>query len=380
MGPPETEAPSYARCFGPMSRYQKMKLGRVMAVAVAIYLLGLVYFMRDHLPALPSPPPSPPKSSNVPSSHKVAKVSMLYGPKNSLYERAIQSHERHAARWGYPMLVLRQDIAAGFWNKPTYLLTAVVNELSKPADERIEWMMWVDADSIIINPAIPADMFLPPADMPDIHVVASRDHNGLNTGIIFLRVHPWTVTMLAETIGYPLHHPGVDLGRNADQDVMAGIFNKSDGGPDGAGYARAVVYMPRPLTNAYEFSTGFEGDKGSLLVHFPGLDDLRWPRMERWLDTVEKTPLEWEVPLERTGYVNQTDVFWGQVRAARRAIASTEKGLASLEGEAGLVDDLKRALGLLRAVLRDEADDLELMRRRLDEMHGLHRAVGWETD
>lgn len=123
-----------------------MKLGRVMAVAVAIYLLGLVYFMRDHLPALPSPPPPPPsppppKSSHVPSSHKVAKVSMLYGPKNSLYERAIQSHERHAARWGYPMLVLRQDIAAGFWNKPTYLLTAVVNGLSKPADERIEWMM-----------------------------------------------------------------------------------------------------------------------------------------------------------------------------------------------------------------------------------------------
>ncbi|KJK76414.1 hypothetical protein H634G_08305 [Metarhizium anisopliae BRIP 53293] len=131
-----------------MSRYQKMKLGRVIAVAVAVYLLGLVYFMRDHLPTLPTPPspspsaaPPPPKSSNVPSSRKVAKVSMLYGPRNSLYERAIQSHERHAARWGYPMLVLRQDIAAGFWNKPTYLLTAVVNELSKPADERIEWMM-----------------------------------------------------------------------------------------------------------------------------------------------------------------------------------------------------------------------------------------------
>lgn len=118
-----------------------MKLGRVIAVAVAIYLLGLVYFMRDHLPTLPPPSPPPPKSSNVPSSHRVAKVSMLYGRPNSLYERAIQSHERHAARWGYPMLVLRQDIAAGFWNKPTYLLTAVVNELSKPADERIEWMM-----------------------------------------------------------------------------------------------------------------------------------------------------------------------------------------------------------------------------------------------
>ncbi|KAG8418380.1 hypothetical protein J3458_005799 [Metarhizium acridum] len=273
-------------------------------------------------------------------------------------------------------------LASGI-NPPT-CSPSVVNELAKPVGERTEWMMWVDADSIIINPAIPAEIFLPPPDMADIHVVASRDHNGLNTGIIFLRVHPWTVTMLTETIGYPLHHPEADLGRNADQDVMAGIFNKSAGGPDGKGYADAVVYMPRPLINAYEFSHGFEGDKGSLLVHFPGLEDVRWSRMAQWLDTVEKTPLEWELPLEQTGYVNQTNVFWSQVRGARTAISSTERRLPSLdnaaEGKAGHVDDLKRALGLLKAALRDEADDLELMRQRLDEIHRLHKLIGWQTD
>ena len=58
--------------------------------------------------------------------HRVAKVSMLYGKPNALYKRAIKSHYRYAERWSLDMHVLRQDIAVGFWNKPTYLLSLVV--------------------------------------------------------------------------------------------------------------------------------------------------------------------------------------------------------------------------------------------------------------
>lgn len=66
---------------------------------------------------------------------------MLYGETNHMYERALQSHERHGKQWGYPMHILRQDIAVGFWNKPSYLLSLVINELTKPAGERMEWLM-----------------------------------------------------------------------------------------------------------------------------------------------------------------------------------------------------------------------------------------------
>lgn len=74
---------------------------------------------------------------------RIAKVSMLYGKTNHMYERALQSHERHGKRWGYPMHVLRQDISVGFWNKPSYLMSLVINELAKPAGERMEWLMYV---------------------------------------------------------------------------------------------------------------------------------------------------------------------------------------------------------------------------------------------
>ncbi len=66
---------------------------------------------------------------------------MLYGARNDLYERAIQSHERHARRHGYPMYVLRRDISQGYWNKPMFIQAIIIQELCKPAEDRAEWVM-----------------------------------------------------------------------------------------------------------------------------------------------------------------------------------------------------------------------------------------------
>ena len=72
---------------------------------------------------------------------RVAKVSMLYGEENRLYERAIRSHKAHDEKYNYPFHVLREDVAGGYWNKPSYLLSLVVAELAKPVKERTEWLM-----------------------------------------------------------------------------------------------------------------------------------------------------------------------------------------------------------------------------------------------
>lgn len=66
---------------------------------------------------------------------------MLYGGANSVYVRALSSHERHAARHGYPVHVLRHEVAKGYWNKPSYILSLLVHELTKDAAERVQWMM-----------------------------------------------------------------------------------------------------------------------------------------------------------------------------------------------------------------------------------------------
>jgi len=71
----------------------------------------------------------------------ISKASMLYGPQNDIYERAIESHKRHNEIHGYSMHVLRRGVTNGYWNKYAYLLSLVVQELAKPAEERIEWIL-----------------------------------------------------------------------------------------------------------------------------------------------------------------------------------------------------------------------------------------------
>lgn len=82
------------------------------------------------------------KNLEFPSRPTIGKVSMLYGqnPAQS-YLRALKSHRIHNERFNYAMFVLEQDAIGGFWNKPMYLLSIIMNELSKPPAERLQWLM-----------------------------------------------------------------------------------------------------------------------------------------------------------------------------------------------------------------------------------------------
>ncbi|KAI4855201.1 hypothetical protein E4T45_03364 [Aureobasidium sp. EXF-8846] len=305
--------------------------------------------------------------------YRIAKVSMLYGD-NKLYERALESHIRHGERWGYPTYIKRQNEYCGYWNKPTFMIQQVAQELAKPKHERAEWLMWVDADSIILNPNIPAHIFLPPREFSHINIVAARDIQGLNTGVFFVRVHPWTISMFVDGMAFPLCNPKTDLGNDADQAAMARTVEKSSGGPDGYGFKRGIVYLPRSMFNIYELPgymrdgrtdvlrnfTGFvephayEGQKGDFLVHLPGLFGDREPLMSDWLDMVENRQDDWALPLEETTYVKDTQAFW---KLYGEAIDTIREALNRETVDKAMRD----AVGQLRNALSEEADDSNLI-------------------
>ncbi|EAW14977.1 uncharacterized protein ACLA_003900 [Aspergillus clavatus NRRL 1] len=337
----------------------------LLTILAALSVLCLIWLIYPPYSSFSWPDVSP-----EPSPQRIAKVSMLYGRPNRLYERALQSHTRHAQRWGYPMHILREDISVGFWNKPSYLLSLVIGELAKPPGKRVEWLMWVDADSIILNGAIPADLFIPPSDLKDIHLVATKDHNGLNTGIMFLHIHPWTINMLVESLAYPLYLPNETLGRSMDQESMARVLNQTTGGPKGEGYVDGLVYVPRTWINTYEWTHAYEGKRGNLLVHFPGLEEHRWSHMSKWLDIVEITPTRWEVPLEETQYLNETTAFWTRVRTAMETMALMEKKIDAMpnktDSQRGEIERIDVAVRALRKALHEEADNVGMVQERLD--------------
>jgi hypothetical protein len=91
-------------------------------------------------------------------------MTILYGKRNTLCVRTIKSHERHVAKQGLPIHILQNKVAEGFWNKPSYILSLLIAEAAQNPKERATWLMWVDGDSVILDPELKSKTFLPPPD------------------------------------------------------------------------------------------------------------------------------------------------------------------------------------------------------------------------
>ncbi|KAF2461885.1 hypothetical protein BDY21DRAFT_375811 [Lineolata rhizophorae] len=198
-----------------------------------------------------------------PPPPRIAKASMLYGQTNSLYERALRTHARHNELHGYAMHVLREEISRGYWNKLSYLHSLVVQELAKPAEQRVEWIMWTDAHTVVLNPHVPLHAFVPPPDFPTVHFVGPRTASGaLCSSSFFLRAHPWSLDLLTRALAYPLLNapadpfsppgsgasdpaaaPSLDPDTTMDALALAAALNASAASDDPAHHH--AIYPPR---------------------------------------------------------------------------------------------------------------------------------------
>ena len=97
---------------------------------------------------------SPPKDLLIPSSpdggiaaeSRIGKITILFNGKDPTLVRALQTHEDHNRKFGYPLLILRHGLLDGgnlngIWNKPAYILAALLEESRKPENERLQWLL-----------------------------------------------------------------------------------------------------------------------------------------------------------------------------------------------------------------------------------------------
>ncbi|PGH13257.1 hypothetical protein AJ80_06366 [Polytolypa hystricis UAMH7299] len=244
---------------------------------------------------------------------------MLYG-NHTIYERALRTHEEHSRRLGYPLVVLRDPILDGYWNKYAILMLAMLKELEKPADQRLQWLFWFDADTVLMNPNMPLETFLPPPHLADIHMLLTEDWNGMNNGVFLIRVHLWSIKLLSAATAYPVLNPKVDLFWH-DQSALSNLFK------DNAYLARPVVYCPLRWFNAYMRAPNGEGlnldspahlqvHPGDLLVHFPGTPREKLEEtLNPYIAIAEEHRPEWELPLESTEYIETTKLFWNHTKS-----------------------------------------------------------------
>jgi hypothetical protein len=171
-----------------------------------------------------------------------------------------------------------------------------------------------------MNANMPLEVFLPPLRLSNVHLLLSKDWNGMNNGVFFIRVHEWSVALLSEAMSYPTLNPGVPLFWH-DQSALNNLLDENDY------FSQSVVCCPLRWFNAYmRSSDGLEPNSdspsrlqihpGDLLVYFPGTPkDHLFQTLSPYLEIAESHKAEWEPPLEQTVYIEETRLFWEKLMA-----------------------------------------------------------------
>ena len=326
------------------------------------------------------PTSSPLKSEEVFESeteqwgHKtrVGKCTIVFGG-SSIYERTVKTHALHDRLNGYPLYVLRQTIMDDVWSKPAYILSLLLRELAKPQEERLEWLLWVDADTIMLNPYVPLEMFLPPSpQFDDVHLLVTNDWNGLNNGVFPVRVNQWAVELFSAIISSRYYKPDQDL-TFRDQSAMDTLLKDKK-------FAAHTVEAPQRWFNAYqgehnETLAPYQVRRGDFLVHFAGVIN-RDERILFWLERAEQHLPDWEMEVQHTSYPAEVKDFWNQKagqRAAKQAevaearrkanelLTQTESRLSEYQDRLVQADAtfIRDRVNALRQVL-DKGDSIEL--------------------
>ncbi|CRK37905.1 hypothetical protein BN1708_007568 [Verticillium longisporum] len=352
---------------------------------------------------------------------KIAKVSVAANRlDNSMIHRALQSHQTQNEMHGYHHYIATNQAVGdlieneadrrpqGAWTKPAYLLSLIVAELEKPEDERLEWIFWFDADTVVVNPSTPLEVFLPPKsdeDLASVHLLIAANWDGLNSGAFALRVHPWSVSLLSAVLAYPIYMSGrIGKDRFRDQSAFQYLL-QDDKSPLANSYTKgkehwATVPMrwfnALPVNNAFSkngqgwlFGKKMEGAlfdngtteiyddgnggkiqpwkimQGDMIVHFAGTTagGTRDSWMGPWLDRVEALLPEWNNVTTQHRLRDETDKFWSETSArisSEKAIADAKMKLdAEKKAAADKAAEAKKA--------EEERKKAEEERKKADE-------------
>ena len=209
---------------------------------------------------------------------------------------------------------------------------------------------WFDADTILLNPAVPWTLFLPPSEFDDIHMLGTRDHNGFNAGMLMVRVHEWSVKMLSEVIALRQFQPWVEL-PFYDQSAIQWVFERP-------GYAEHFLYQPHNWWNSF----GTQGNPypaTAFILHFAGVDccgegESRAMVMGRWLDRLDNAPDEYAIPLDNLTLPAAVSDYWAALVSARKTLEKADAWSAENKHNE---KDTQIARRELRQAIMDDADD-----------------------
>jgi hypothetical protein len=211
---------------------------------------------------------------------------------------------------------------------------------------------WFDADTIVLNPYTPLEIFLPPEsnnELSNINLLMASNWDGLNSGAFALRIHPWCVSMLSAILAYPLYQADKLLtDRFRDQSAFQWFLQAQDSplaktqmsGKENWALVPMRWFNSLPVNNVFSkkwnwvfaynmtvelFDNGtdkvvLDGKgptvnpwkvmQGDMIVHFAGSMNVRDSWMGPWLRRAEALLPQWANPARQETLKIETEKFW----------------------------------------------------------------------
>lgn len=213
---------------------------------------------------------------------------------------------------------------------------------------------WFDPDTIILNPRVPLEAFLPPAEETETDLIVSHDEQGLNSGVMFLRIAPWSFQFLVQVLTVPAVENQRGSAISKDEPAFEGILDRVE-------FRGRTVYQPRNWFNAIHSNGTFKGQAGDLLVHCEDINAEKWMAMDMYLGNVTVVGNGWEKDYFDTAYRFMLEDFWGRMRQARALLKEGHKREAT-------ESSVKKAADQLRYAMDHYTDEFDRMISVLLEM------------
>ncbi|ORX42278.1 hypothetical protein BCR36DRAFT_407095 [Piromyces finnis] len=153
-------------------------------------------------------------------------------------------------------------------------------------NDSYDWIVWVDSDIIITNPNIKIETFLPDEKMSKVHLIAAFDYRGrkdvccgLNAGVLFIRVHEWSLNLFTRAMAYPYYRSKMLLGLD-DQTALNNVlieFKEEE----------HFIIVPHQWFNT------FQPNKDGFLLHIMGGNQRKKERYLRKFFKASNNSSEW---------------------------------------------------------------------------------------
>lgn len=238
---------------------------------------------------------------------------------------------------------------------------------------------WFDADTIVMNPHTPLEIFLPSetiAELSNVHLLMPSNWDGLNSGAFAMRVHPWSVSLLSAVLAYPVYLPQkLKKERFRDQSAFQWLLQARDspltklamGGRENWVEVPMRWFNSLPINNAYSrgwdwifnhnmtdelFNKGTDevyddgnGKKiqpwkimqGDMVLHCAGASNVRDSWMEGWLRRAESYLPEWSNATKQEDLKIEVENFWSNIANQRISYNHRIRKTSSLNTTAVLV-------------------------------------------